>query len=289
MKKLGWLAALLLLMFPLASSAAGDVELLPPDSFAKCWVRAEKAKVYEGEGVYDHIDGGGELFLELGFEACTVQKYRCGKAEMTFEVYRMADSAAALGIYLMSCGKETPDPVLKERHTVGQNQILLCKGCYYIKGTCQEAGPMVRHVLLASSAIAASKVAPGSQPECLSMLPADGLVEGSVRIIRGPIGLQAFVTLGEGNILGLGPKATAVAGDYEKGGERHTEVVAAYGAPETAKQAFVHLKEKLDPIYKVSESTGDRLVFAYPSGKWGEARLEGNKLSLHLDLQKKPM
>lgn len=51
----------------------------------------------------------------------------------------IAVQAAALGIYLASCGLETPDPALGERHTVGRNQLLLTKGRYYLVITSPEA------------------------------------------------------------------------------------------------------------------------------------------------------
>ncbi|HPB73006.1 MAG TPA: hypothetical protein PLX71_08505, partial [Phycicoccus sp.] len=73
--------------------------------------------MYGPGDLYNYIDGGAELFLEFGFEACTVQQYKRGADEAVMEVYRMDDPVAARGIYLMKCGVEKPDPAFKERHT----------------------------------------------------------------------------------------------------------------------------------------------------------------------------
>ena len=39
---------------------------------------------------------------------CSVQKYASAGAEIAVEAYRMESAAAALGIYLLKCSRETP-------------------------------------------------------------------------------------------------------------------------------------------------------------------------------------
>ena len=41
------------------------------------------------------INGGAELFLELGFEQLTIQKYKDGAQELGVEAYRMTDATAS--------------------------------------------------------------------------------------------------------------------------------------------------------------------------------------------------
>ena len=171
----------------LAQKAAGDSALLPPDGFAGAWKKNGPTKVFTSEDLYGHINGGAEAFLELGFDQLTVQKYRDGANELTAEIYRMTDPTAARGIYLARCGKETPDPALKERHTASRQQILLQRNRYYVV-LYNTAGGAANAPMLVKAAQAIVPKMPADAPvAALSLLPPAGLVPGSARIIRGPV------------------------------------------------------------------------------------------------------
>ncbi len=272
--------------------AAGDGALLPPDGFAQGWAREGAQKIYEGEALYDHIDGGGEVFLELGFEACTVQRYRKGQEGFALEVYRMTDTAAALGIYLMQCGKETPDKAFAERHTVGRNQLLLTKGRYYLVVTSPEASPGMPKVLSAAGRAVAEHLPAAEPPSCLALLPKEGLEPGSLRIVRGPVGLQAIVTLGEGDVLLLERKTSAIVGDYKDKDGLVTLVVAEYPSVQAAQEALRHLIQKLDStltIVSASDAAGDAgLLFKDHKNRYGKASVGGATLTIRLGLAAKP-
>jgi hypothetical protein len=77
---------------------------LPPDGFLNTWHREASPRVFEGADLYGHINGGAEVFLELGFDRLDVVRYDADGAAVEVERYRMTDPVAALGIYLMKCG-----------------------------------------------------------------------------------------------------------------------------------------------------------------------------------------
>jgi hypothetical protein len=286
-KRLG--AVCFALLLPLLVMAEGDAGFMPPEGPAQGWTKDGAPKVYEGEALYDHIDGGGEIFLETGFEACTVQRYRRGGETLAAEIYRMTDPAAALGIYLSSCGRETPDAALSERHTVGRNQLLLLKGRYYLVVTSPEASPGMGKILAALGRGIAEKLPAAEPPTCLNLLPKEGLVPGSLRIVRGPVGLGATVTLGDGDVLLLERKATAVLGDYkEKDGSLVTLLVAEYPSPEAAREALKHLGQKLDRTLTPLSVTDAMVLYRESSGTYGQATTEGAKLTLRFGLKTKP-
>jgi len=279
----------LIFLISLSAFAASDAGFMPPRAFAPDWSPEGPPRVYEGDALYDLIDGGGEIFLELGFEACTVQRYRKGTEELELDLYRMADPAAALGIYLMNCGRESPDKRLAERHTVGQSQLLLVKNRYYLVATSPESGPGMSAVLVEAAKAVAGHIPPAEPPPCLSWLPKEGLDPRSVRILRGPIGLQAIVTLGEGDVLQLRHGTTAVAGDFRAGdGQRATVIVARYGSELEAAAALRNLAQNLDSELSVV-STDDRgLTFKDRKGLYGRATVDGRLLSVRLGLAQKP-
>jgi hypothetical protein len=277
------------MMLGQASFASGDIGLLPPEGYANGWARVSASKVFGGPALYDHIDGGGEAFLELGFEACTVQKYYKGKEVLTFEVYRMADAPAALGIYLANCGKETPSPGFPERHTVGQTQLLMTKGRYYVVATVYPGGKSSASLLAEFATYAAKRIEPAPPPAVLALLPKEGLLPGSVRIIRGAISLQAAGDFGDGDSLMLAGRVTAVAGDYAQGASPpRTEIIAEYPSAEAARAGFGKFALTVGVRSKILAKSEGGFTYQEPGGTFGRAALDGSKLSVERGLTAKP-
>jgi len=61
--------------------------------------QATERKTYIGQSLYDHIDGGAEVYFEYGFARVEVGYYDRDEKEIQVEVYRMANPFAAAGIY----------------------------------------------------------------------------------------------------------------------------------------------------------------------------------------------
>ena len=273
------IAALLLAVA--AAVPAGDTALLPADGAVAGCTRSGSAELYPGAELYGLIDGGAEMFLELGFTRVTVQRYACASQEVTLELYRMDDATAALGVYLAKCGRETPDEALAARHTVGRLQLQLVRGDLYVAATGERAGDALRAALLGLAASAVGSVAVGDGADVLAALPRDGLVAGSERVIRGPFALQAIVTLGDGDILRLQANGTtAVAGEYlDAAGARYSRILADYPSAEAASRAFAAVRGGLDEYLTVIESSDARLVLRDHAGRFvvvarGDARVE---------------
>lgn len=215
---------------------AGE-EILPPSGFHG-WKLDGKPRTYSNENLYNHIDGGAEPFLELGFESCEVRRYFKGKLELTTEIYRMSDPAAALGIYLMQCGTEAPDPGLKERHTASENQLTLIRGRHLLRFTGRPGASPKRDVFLAFARYVADRVPASGEPGILARVPAEGVVPGSLRIVRGPITLQALAPPFPPERLPFGAGVTGVAADVRtEDGVVRTVLALEYADPAAASAA----------------------------------------------------
>ena len=271
-----------------AQKPVGDSALLPADGFSGNWKKNGPMKVFTSEDLYGHINGGAEAFLELGFEQLTVQKYRDGANELAVEIYRMTDPTAARGIYLARCGRETPDQALRERHTASRQQVLLQRHRYYMVVYNTAGGAANAPMLVKAAAAIVPRMPADAQVPALSLLPQAGLLAGSARILRGPVGLQALYTLGDGDILQLGGKITGAAGDYRDAAGANTLIVVDYPAPADAGAAFRHLKANLDTYLKPTASTDSRLVFQDYEKKFGVATVNGRRLEVRLHLTKPP-
>lgn len=263
------------------AAATGDEGLVPPDGFLGEWKQDGKTEVYPGEALYDHIDGAGELFLEFGFEAVTVQRYRAGDDELLLEIHRMTDQQAALGVYLMKCGREVRDPAFAPRHTIGQFQLTFQKGRYFVIATCPQGRGSRRPALLGFGGFVADRVEGDKPLAILKLLPQDGLIESSLRLIRGPYALQSLITLGEGDVLGLGGKITAIAADYQqRGGTPSTRLVVEYPSHARAAGNFARLRAHLDPQLRIVKEWGSRFEFVDQAGKYGVASFARTRLTI---------
>lgn len=274
-----------LLLAAAAAVPAGDTALLPADGAVAGCTRSGSAELYPGAELYGLIDGGAELFLELGFTHVTVQRYACAGQEVTLELYRMDDAAAALGVYLAKCGRETPDAALSARHTVGRLQLQLVRGDVYVAVTGERAGDALRPALLGLAA-AASGAVPVTEGDPLAALPRAGLVAGSERVIRGPFALQAIVTLGDGDILLLAQHGvTAVAGEYlEAAGARFSRILADYPSAEAASRAFAAVRGGLDEYLTLIESSDARLVLRDHAGRFVVVTRGGTRVEVLANL-----
>ena len=283
----------------------GDGALMPPDGAVGAFRKSAPMKVFTSADLYGHIDGGAEAFLEIGFEQLTVQRYRDGANEIAIELYRMTDATAARGIYLARCGQETPAPSLKERHTAGRHQVLLQRDRYYLLVNNTAGGAANAPNLQKAAQAVASKLPADGPVAALNLLPRAGLIAGSARLFRGPVGLQAIYTFGDGDILQLNGTLTAASGDYSRatspgvvsGGRgtiapgevfSYTLVVAEYPTPAAATAALANVKARLDAYLKARSATAATLVFEDYERKFGVITVTGNRLEARIHLAKAP-
>ena len=270
------LAAVLLVLTGVAAPAP-----LPADGEVAGLRRDGSAELFRGAELYGHIDGGAELYLEFGFDEVTVRRYAGGGAALEAELYRMSDADAALGVYLSRCGRETPDAALPTRHTVGRLQLLLVRERFLLVLTGDPERPPDRTALLAFAGAVADRLPPPVEVAAPAWLPAAGQREGSLRLARGPVALQAVVELGEGDALSLGGRTTAAAAHYDDDGLT-TRVVVEYPDEATAAAALDHLRGALGPSLEVVSADGGRLRLRDRSGRPGEAALDGRRLAVTL-------
>jgi hypothetical protein len=249
----------------LAPAASGSAQaLVPSDGFAPGWKRADKVRTFIEKDLFNHIDGGAELYLEFGFRRVSVQSYTDGEAELEFELYEMTEPDAALGIYLMNAGRETPWAEIPARNSSEEAQVVAVKGSFYVKINNFTAGAALRPAMIALAQAALERLPDSPAGSPLALLPEEGLLPGSARLIRGPVGLQPFYTFGEGDILGLGGKTFAAVGQYrEADGSTFNRLVVAYAAEAEAAAIVKNLREKHDPyLTPLAGNDPDGLLFS---------------------------
>ena len=131
------LSVIFILLFSLSVISLADelmLKLLPDlDNFNHI-IADGAAEEFDGETLYEMINGGAELFLEYGFEKAILQSYKNQQSGdvITIEIYKMKDYRAAFGIYaLQTNGKITPE--IDNSHSMtGPYTTYIHKGNYFI-------------------------------------------------------------------------------------------------------------------------------------------------------------
>lgn len=262
---------------------------LPEDGFMEGWEKHDKSLHFNRGGLYEYINGGAELFLEFGFEELFVQHYRKGNHEISLEVYCMEIPEAALGIYLMKCGQETPLPEIKARNSADRLQFLIVKNNYFLLVNNFKGEEKLIPVMIELTNETLKSVPSENPVKIFSFLPEENFVEGSRRIIRGPFSLQSLYTLGKGDILQLRGKVFAVSGEYtDSDGKTYTRIIVPYIDKDQAREAYMHLLSNLDPYLKTMEKDSDWFTFKDYKNQYGIVLLRKNIIDIKVNLKSKP-
>jgi len=273
------------LFFVVGEAAAQNI--LPPGGFVRGWEADGPPRMFVEKDLFNHIDGGAELFLEFGFSKLLVQRYAGEKAELVLELYEMTEPASALGIYLMNAGRETPWPEIPARNSSEDAQVIAIKGRYFLKVDNFEPGAALRPEMIALARTVLAQIPDLALENPFSMLPDSGRVPGSERLIRGPVGLQPFYSLGEGDILELNGKIFGVLADYRSGeGPSFSRLIVSYPSPDAAAGVLKNLRENHDPYMTVFVGNDpDGFIFSDFQKKYGQVRRRDSQLEIVFNSQ----
>ncbi|MHC1738477.1 MAG: DUF6599 family protein [Ignavibacteriaceae bacterium] len=87
---------------------------------------------FNGEGLWGHINGGADLYLEYGFTKLTFHELKIENFMFRFEDYEMTDESAAFGIFSLSRFKCVKTPLLPIENCMSKYQTQLLLGKHYI-------------------------------------------------------------------------------------------------------------------------------------------------------------
>jgi hypothetical protein len=283
-------SGILVCSISLAAGAAGSRDprqtaagppAIPEATFAAGWTRAAPLRTFTGQDLFNQIDGGAELFLEFGFVRLRLQAYAKGKAELTLNAYEMESAASALGVYLMKMGREAPFAEIEARNSSEEVQLTVVKGRYFVQVDNLGDEPASRAEAAALANVFLAGVAAESGPTPLDLLPAEGRVSGSERLIRGPYGLQPYFTFGEGDILSLAGRTFGALAEYRMpGGAAFTLLMIPYPDGASAAAALAYIKANLDPYVKVTADRRDGFDFVDFQSKKGSVVRDGAVLDI---------
>jgi hypothetical protein len=245
-----------------------------------------KTRSFKANDLYGYINGGSEIFLELGFKVLTVEYYSNGKSELVFEKYEMETAESALGIYLQKCGKETPLSQIKTRNTGDRYQIACLKGnCFVVVnnpvGDKQLIPDMVKIINRGLEKIKDEK-----PTDFLSWFEKTNVIKNSLTVFRGMYSLQTIYTFGEGDILLQKGKIFGAAMEYKSSPSNYSVLIVKYPSKPLAAAAFNNVVSHLDNTKKVIDKKNNYLAFQDHANKFGVIKLNDEVLRLEINLAK---
>lgn len=220
----------------LALLTAGALGALPEEVAG--WRAEGPPQHFDARTIFDYIDGHGEVFLAYGMKACLARRYLgpAGEGDLLLDVFDMGSPSDAFGVFSHTREGEPVEAGREGWSTAGT--LGFWKGRTFVSVTAERPNERSRAAALAlARAVAAPLDAAGDPPGLVQLVERPGLVPRSAVYLRSPQILGAHVELGDGDPLGLGTGARAVAARFARGGAKAQLVVVEHSSAEAADAA----------------------------------------------------
>ncbi len=276
----------LVLFFSISTAGYSGVRF--PERLPSGWKKSGSMRSFNAQNLFQYINGGAEIFREFGFTSMSLGRYAGGDEEISIECYEMENPEAALGIYLIKCGRETPWPQIPSRNTGNPFQLTVLKGCYFTQIN-NASGNRTNMSVMADLAAQLFETIPEETAAPFTLLP-EGFIKGSEMLIRGPYAMEPVFTFGKGDVLLLRGNVFCRAGDYrDEGGNVYTVMIIPYPSENASGEAFQHLVQNLDSYLVALYQDENRLVFMDHQNRYGEVLKTGHTLAIKIKLASRPI
>jgi hypothetical protein len=198
----------LLLLIVCAGFARCEV---PDCNFVPGWQQFGPRRSYEGESLYEYMNGNSEGYLIYGFRKMTGVTCKKGGDTVHIDISDMGDPEAAYGIFAANRDIRSPAEQIGMGGQVVPRKAIVAKDRFYLEISAE---PDKDHsAVLREMAKALAGQVPGRSmlPDALAWFPAEGLQPGSPRLIpQSVLGIR-LLTKGYVAQYGNGAKAFAVS------------------------------------------------------------------------------
>ncbi|UCC62558.1 MAG: hypothetical protein JSV36_17625 [Anaerolineae bacterium] len=211
------LALLLLALLAAGCSRepAGLEDLFPEADALAGWKPTGQVEVFDGDNLYDLVDGQAESFFAYGFEWAAVRSYEgVAGATLRITVWQLATPADAYGLFTASRSGRPAD-VGNEGDADPGRRAIFWQDRYVADLFASPALPEADLLALAQAA-SARLPSGGERPALADRLPDGGLVPRSEVFFHQEISIQGTLWLGGENLLGLSPQTDGLLAQYER-------------------------------------------------------------------------
>jgi hypothetical protein len=197
------------------------------------------------------------VMKEYGLVAGEQAAYAKGSNTLDVKLYRMKDPSGAYGEYSYL---RTPDMVhadIAEHSAMSRDHALVLMGNLVLDIQGHDL-PRWKPDLTAIVAGVAPHAQTGLFPSLREQLPTDSMIERSDHYVLGPVALNQFFPVEQGDWLGFSQGVEAELARYRLNGREVTLLLADFPTPQAAQTKFFELQEKLAMNGSNSAKSGDR-------------------------------
>lgn len=132
------LFAALVLLVSLTAFADDLADLLPADGTPEGWAAVEKAREFKGQALFRHINGGAELYHDLGFTSLVFKDYKNGDLEIRVEIFDMGSEKGAAGIFAENTKGLETSKEYGVACSIDPYQVIFHRDRYYVQVSCYD-------------------------------------------------------------------------------------------------------------------------------------------------------
>jgi len=241
------------------------------------WSKDGVDKFHTPQTIFDYINGGAEVYKAYNMRRCLTRRYTTdGGPAIVLDAFDMGTSEDAYGVY-------THDPA-GEAIQLGQDGRLrpgwlnFWKDRYYISIYSEEDTPAAQKaVRMLGEKVDALIAARGSRPKIVGRLPADGLLESSIRYLHHPVILNYHYYLADENLLHLSSETDAVLAGYERPNGKALVLLISYPRSSTAADAYTDFNR----LYL--EQVDNKGAVLLENNAWSASKINGRLLVIVLE------
>jgi hypothetical protein len=180
----------------------------------KGWRTAGDDALFDRKTLFQHIDGGAELYLTFDFREVLVRGFEHpDKPGMLLEVFDMGSSEEAFGVF--SCERDGEAVDIGQDSEYAGGLLRFWKARYFVCVTSLGDEELTKHAVIALGTAVADLISDtGSRPRLIGRLPGDHLEAGTIRYFHAEQSLNNIYFLANENILQLDASTNCVFAHY---------------------------------------------------------------------------
>lgn len=145
--------------------------------------RSSEPRTFVGESLYEHINGGAELYHQYGFVQVSTAYYKKDTVEVTADIYEFADADNAFGLYSALRPDKFRTAALGVEGFAATGSTVYVKGSFVVKVTGFDETPATgRLITKLAAAIAEELTGTTDLPETFGLFPGMFAVSQSERM-----------------------------------------------------------------------------------------------------------
>jgi len=241
------------------------------------WRADGRWRYYDRKTLFQHIDGGAELYLAYRFKGAIVRRYLKGKEmEIALDIYDMGTPDDAFGVF--SVERLGEDVGIGQGSDYIEGLLRFWKGRFFVSILTRLETDETKSAVMKLGGIVANAISEtGKLTKLISILPTEGLKERSVCFLRTHTILNRIYFLADKNILELGDNTECVMGRYEQGNKSAYLLLIRYSDARGASKALNRFITSYIPEAKRSK------VAKLEDGKYVASDSYGRFLLIALD------